>query len=112
MRTFSIIALCVVLLTPYTTQALIVSKFGGTIAVVVPCTCQAGFALTIVSLAPPSVKVLLWQLPFTRPTLWFIPYPSVKTLGTYVRGGVCATGPLCIPLPVMGTIFRIGTSLK
>ena len=119
MYKYIVIFFCVVSIISFTTTQASVSLlkgFGGTVTLVVPCTCQGGLALTIVSRNPPSIKVLLWQLPITRPYAWFLPRPGVKTVGTYVKGGVgvCSIGvpPYCSVFKTQGTITSIGTSLK
>lgn len=85
--------------------------FGGPIVSVIPCYCSFGALLTI---GPPVPGTYVFQL--GRSILFpmgqvYRPLPMV--LGTWTPGGVCETGFFCLPppVPIMGTIGIVGTSL-
>jgi hypothetical protein len=96
--------------TPANAQAGLL-PFGGWIVNVVWCSCSMGILLTV---SPPVPGTYVFQfgrsIPFAMGQV-FRPGPAV--LGTWTPGGVCAVfvGFGCAPIPAMGTIGIIGTSL-
>lgn len=115
MRIFLVCVLSIFFFFPQQTNALgLASNFGGRVGMIIPCTCQvAGMAVYIITpQRPPYFAMLLWQIPFTIPSSWFFPYPSVQIKGNYVSGGVCLVGvaPYCTSVPVSGTITTVGSS--
>ena len=116
MRIFLTVALSFLFFIPHAVSAVgIVNPFGGKVVMIIPCTCQAtGIAVYVAMPIPPYFGMFLWQPPFTRPYLYYFPYPKVSIAGNYVVGGICAVGvpPYCYPVPVFGTMTQVGTSLK
>lgn len=112
MRIFLVISIFLFFFAPHNAEAL---SFGGRVVSIIPCTCQiGGIAIYVAMPKPPYVGMFLWQLPITRPYLWYVPYPKVAILGNYIPGGICMVGapPVCVPIPLLGTITQVGTSLR
>ncbi len=115
MRILLVLGLSLLFFLPQPTQAAgIVNGFGGRVIMLIPCTCSLGMAVYVAMPTPPYFGMFLWQLPFTRPYLWYFPYPTTPITGNYVFGGACFTGvpPYCAVLPVIGTITQVGNGLK
>lgn len=116
MRIFLVLVMGFILLAPsFTNAAGIVNGFGGRVVAIIPCTCQVtGMAVYVVMPTPPYFGMFLWQPPLTQPYSWYFPYPSVAITGNYVTGGICLAGvwPVCITIPVFGTMTVVGSSLK
>ncbi len=82
--------------------------FGGRIGGITLCTCSGGRALSI---GPPKGGSLLLG-PGSRIYAYGRIAPGMWVLGDYSGGGICfvRVGKYCIPVPVKGTIIKIGTS--
>ncbi len=94
---------------PKTANAQLGVPFGGWIVNAVWCLCSGGILLTI---SPPVPGTFVFQFGRSIPFAYgqvFRPGPAV--LGTWTPGGICSTGFFCTPIPAMGTIGIIGTSL-
>ncbi len=97
--------------------------FGGNIIKVDVCANNGGVALTLGPPSPPGIGAYLF-LPGPPngppvPGLFSVLYPYGQiyrpgpyVLGAYIPGGVClSAGKVGIPVPVIGTITIVGTSL-
>ena len=84
--------------------------FGGRILFVRECACSGGWAITV---GPPKPGVFLFQPPISQVYLYGqIFRPGAWSLGSYTPGGVCsALATECFPIPVLGTINKVGTSI-
>lgn len=82
--------------------------FGGRIGSITVCTCSVGEALGI---GPPRGGSLLLA-PGSRIYANSRIAPGMWVLGDYSSGGICLVraGKYCYPVPVKGTIIKIGTS--
>ena len=89
--------------------------FGGFVASSIPCTCSAGFLLTVVPFPPPIGGQFVYQIGTPQLAWFMLPSPGVWTLGEYSPGGICLIfiGKGCAPIGVpIGTILPIvGTGL-
>ena len=84
--------------------------FGGRILFETPCTCSGGLRLEVGSPRPMD----LWYQPGVSVLFSFYNLlPPDYVLGTYTPGGACTVwvGPVCVPVPPLGTITIAGTSL-
>lgn len=77
--------------------------FGGRILKVVPC--DNGLMLTIGPPRPGLFMLMPGSLTFS----WYQVRQGPWALGAYTPGGVCVL--FAVPIPVMGTITVMGTSL-
>ncbi len=88
-------------------DALIPLPFGGRIIAVVPCT--NGILVTV---SPPWPGMFMFEFAATVPFAYYQfyrPGPAIK--GTYFAGGSCILPPPAPPIPAMGTMIIVGTSL-
>ena len=96
-------------------EAIPALNFGGRILTVIPCTCS-GTLLVTVGPPKPGVFVYVPGASFLY-SFYQIYKPGSFVLGNYIPGGICLAsakkllGTKCIPLPNMGTITQVGTSL-
>ena len=84
---------------------ILVLPFGGRISNVLFC-CNG---LTI-AVGPPRPGVFLFTFGSILHAYYNIFQPGPWVLGLANPGGVCLTLPFCFPMPVEGTIVRVGTS--
>lgn len=87
---------------------LINPPFGGRVIAILPCTCTGGFAIL---LGFPRPGFYLFQSGISRLYKNFIILPGSQVLGNAVVTGVCLTALACVPIPTIGTILKVGTSL-
>ncbi len=90
------------------TGALIPLPFGGRIGAVVYC--LNGVLITV---SPPRPGLLMFGFAVTVPFAYYQfyrPGPAIK--GTYIEGGECVLPPPAPPIPAMGTMLMVGTSLE
>ncbi len=90
--------------------------FGGMVGTIFPCTCSANYIVYFADLAvpPSSLGALIYQPGATITYAYGPPYrPGQWMLGTWLPGGVCLIWVLkiCVPVPVTGTMFMVGTSV-
>ena len=98
---------------PKTVEALPFTNFGGQIVGMLPCACSANWILYVRDVRYQMLP-LIYQPGITFLYKMYQPRPAVNSLGSFVPGGVCLiyVGTGCSPVPVVGTMLQLGTSLS
>ncbi len=95
--------------------------FGGYVIFSIPCTCSAGLAVFMAPFfpgvgngVPVPFGALLYQPGISKLFAYYnIGVPTTWHLGNYTPGGACLIGvpPACVPIPVVGIMTQVGTSI-
>lgn len=94
---------------PRPTQAFWPFGFGGRILMVIPC--SNGSLFTV---GPPRGGLFMLMPGITKVYSYYQLRPGPWSLGAYYPGGICVAPfgcVLCPPIPALGTMINIGTSL-